>query len=64
MVLKVKGVEYAFRWCPSDSFMMGSPESEKDRNKDEYLNKVVLKTCKCITLKPYIAYVSSNRRWT
>ncbi|MCL2743613.1 MAG: hypothetical protein FWE67_07165 [Planctomycetaceae bacterium] len=25
MVLTIKGVEYAFRWCPADSFMMDSP---------------------------------------
>ena len=28
MVLPVKGVEYAFRWCPAGTFTMGSPEGE------------------------------------
>lgn len=30
-VLKVNGVEYAFRYCPSGSFVMGSPENEPNR---------------------------------
>ena len=29
--INVKGIEFAFRWCPAGSFMMGSPESEEDR---------------------------------
>ncbi|MDO4586197.1 MAG: formylglycine-generating enzyme family protein [Planctomycetia bacterium] len=28
MVKTVNGVDYAFRWCPPGSFMMGSPEGE------------------------------------
>ena len=28
MVLTIKDVEYAFRWCPAGTFMMGSPEDE------------------------------------
>jgi len=31
MTLTIKGVEYAFRWCPPGTFMMGSPENEKGR---------------------------------
>ena len=31
-VEKVNGVEFAFRWCPPGTFMMGSPESEKGHN--------------------------------
>jgi formylglycine-generating enzyme required for sulfatase activity len=42
MVLKVKGVDYAFRWCPSGSFMMGSPESETSRDDDEVQHRVTL----------------------
>ena len=34
MTLTVKDVEYAFRWCPPGTFMMGSPKDEKDR--DDY----------------------------
>jgi len=42
MVLTIKGVEYAFRWCPSGTFMMGSPESEKERLSSETQHKVTL----------------------
>ena len=31
-VIVINDVEFAFRWCPPGSFMMGSPEWEKDRN--------------------------------
>ena len=27
----IKGINYTFCWCPSGTFMMGSPESEKGR---------------------------------
>ena len=33
--ITVNGVEFAFRWCPSGTFMMGSPNSEKGRDADE-----------------------------
>ena len=33
-VLTVKGVEFAFRWCPPGTFMMGSPESEENRDEE------------------------------
>ena len=31
MVVKIKDVEYAFRWCPPGKFMMGSPAGEANR---------------------------------
>jgi len=42
MVLTIKGVEYAFRWCPPGTFMMGSPESEKERLSGETQHQVTL----------------------
>ena len=42
VVLSVKGVDYAFRWCPSGTFMMGRPASEKDREPDEEQHQVTL----------------------
>ncbi|MGL6225053.1 MAG: SUMF1/EgtB/PvdO family nonheme iron enzyme, partial [Thermoguttaceae bacterium] len=41
-VLTIKGVEYAFRWCPAGTFEMGSPTSEKDRGGDETQHQVTL----------------------
>ena len=32
MTLTINDVEYAFRWCPPGTFMMGSPKDEKDRD--------------------------------
>ncbi|MBQ3351612.1 MAG: SUMF1/EgtB/PvdO family nonheme iron enzyme [Thermoguttaceae bacterium] len=34
-VVTVNGVEFAFRWCPAGTFMMGSPTSEEGRYYDE-----------------------------
>ena len=34
MVLTINGVEYPFRWCPPGTFMMGSPEDEKYRQRN------------------------------
>jgi formylglycine-generating enzyme required for sulfatase activity len=31
IVLTIMGVDYAFRWCPAGTFMMGSPESEREK---------------------------------
>jgi len=31
-VIDIKGIEYAFRWCPPGTFMMGSPESEEGQH--------------------------------
>ncbi|MDR3110176.1 MAG: formylglycine-generating enzyme family protein [Planctomycetaceae bacterium] len=41
-VLPINGVEYPFRWCPSGTFMMGSPPSEQDRDDDETQHQVTL----------------------
>jgi formylglycine-generating enzyme required for sulfatase activity len=42
MILTVKNVEYAFRWCPAGTFQMGSPESETSRDNDETQHRVTL----------------------
>ncbi|MDO4575855.1 MAG: SUMF1/EgtB/PvdO family nonheme iron enzyme [Planctomycetia bacterium] len=42
MVKTINGVEYAFRWCPAGSFMMGSPSSETGRDDDETQHRVTL----------------------
>ncbi len=42
MVKTINGVEFAFRGCPAGTFMMGSPEGEKDRDSDEIQHKVTL----------------------
>lgn len=42
-VLTIKGVEYAFRWCPAGTFTMGSPEDEPYRNhRNETQHRVTL----------------------
>lgn len=41
-VMTLDGVDYAFRWAPAGSFMMGSPEDEVDRDASEVLHKVTL----------------------
>lgn len=41
-VLKVAGVEFAFRWCPPGEFMMGSPPGELWQGVDETQHKVKL----------------------
>ena len=38
----IKGINYTFCWCPPGTFMMGSPESEKERDNDETQHKVTL----------------------
>ena len=38
----VNGVEFAFRWCPPGTFMMGSPNDENNRYIDETQHKVTL----------------------
>ncbi|MCL2743566.1 MAG: formylglycine-generating enzyme family protein [Planctomycetaceae bacterium] len=40
--LKIKGVEYAFRWCPAGTFQMGSPASETGRMDRETQHSVTL----------------------
>ena len=41
-VLTIKDVEYAFRWCPPGTFMMGSPASEKAPPRIETQHQVTL----------------------
>ncbi|MBP3557058.1 MAG: formylglycine-generating enzyme family protein [Thermoguttaceae bacterium] len=41
-VLTIKGVDFAFRYCPSGTFMMGSPSSEAGRSDDETQHEVTL----------------------
>ncbi len=42
MVLVYNGVEFPFRYCPAGTFMMGSPEEEKDHTGIENLHQVTL----------------------
>jgi len=42
LALSIKGVDYAFRWCPSGTFTMGSPASEADRSDGETQHQVTL----------------------
>jgi formylglycine-generating enzyme required for sulfatase activity len=42
MTLTIEGVEYAFRWCPAGTFLMGSPESELNRKNNETQHQVTL----------------------
>ncbi|MBP3693597.1 MAG: SUMF1/EgtB/PvdO family nonheme iron enzyme, partial [Thermoguttaceae bacterium] len=42
MVKTVDGIEYAFRWCPPGSFLMGSPEDELGRYDNETQHSVTL----------------------
>lgn len=42
MVKTIKGVEFAFRWCPAGTFMMGSPRNESGRDNDEIQHQVTL----------------------
>jgi sulfatase modifying factor 1 len=41
-IIKIEGVPFRFHWAPPGSFMMGSPESEKDRWDGEDLHRVTL----------------------
>ncbi|MCL2742328.1 MAG: formylglycine-generating enzyme family protein [Planctomycetaceae bacterium] len=40
--LKIKGIDYAFRWCPAGTFLMGSPQNEADRRDTENQHRVTL----------------------
>jgi len=42
MTVTIKDVEYAFRWCPSGQFMMGSPADEPNRQNNETQRPVTL----------------------
>ena|GEM_PF-2710762 len=44
MTLNIKDVEYAFRWCPAETFMMGSPAGERGRPNDEEKQHQVMLT--------------------
>ncbi|MBQ3348855.1 MAG: SUMF1/EgtB/PvdO family nonheme iron enzyme [Thermoguttaceae bacterium] len=41
-IVTVNGVEFAFRWCPPGTFMMGSPESEEGHWNREKQHEVTL----------------------
>ena len=41
-VVTAKGVDYAFRWCPPGTFLMGSPASEAGRDDNEKQHEVTL----------------------
>ncbi|MDR0522107.1 MAG: formylglycine-generating enzyme family protein [Planctomycetaceae bacterium] len=41
-VVKIKGVDFAFRYCPAGTLMMGSPKNEKNRRDDEPQHEVQL----------------------
>ena len=40
--LTLYGVKAIFRYCPPGTFLMGSPENEKDRQDDEFQHEVTL----------------------
>jgi formylglycine-generating enzyme required for sulfatase activity len=42
MTLTINNVEYAFRWCPAGTFLMGSSESEEYRGNNETQHQVTL----------------------
>ena len=42
MTFAIKDIEYAFRWCPSGTFTMGSPVGERWRKIDETQHQVTL----------------------
>ena len=42
LTLTIKGVEYAFRWCPAGTFTMGSPQDEAGRRDNETQHQVTL----------------------
>ncbi|MCP5251080.1 MAG: formylglycine-generating enzyme family protein [Burkholderiales bacterium] len=42
MAFTYKGVRQAFRWCEPGTFLMGSPENEPERNRDESQHPVTL----------------------
>ena len=39
MTLTVNGIDYTFCWCPPGEFVMGSPASETDRDKEEHQHR-------------------------
>ncbi|MBQ2790808.1 MAG: SEL1-like repeat protein, partial [Thermoguttaceae bacterium] len=64
----VRDVEFAFRYCPSGTFLMGSPASEKGRKEDETQHKVTLTrgfwTLETpVTQRMYEAITGRNPSW-
>ena len=42
MAFTYKGVQQKFRWCEPDTFLMGSPDDESERDEDETQHEVTL----------------------
>ncbi len=42
MTFNYKGIRHLFRWCEPGTFLMGSPEDEPERKKDETQHQVTL----------------------
>ncbi|MDO4576202.1 MAG: SUMF1/EgtB/PvdO family nonheme iron enzyme [Planctomycetia bacterium] len=68
MVKTINGVEYAFRWCPAGSFMMGSPEGELGRYNDETQHRVTLTKGFWmleteVTQEMWVAVMGDNPSW-
>ncbi len=42
MSFNYKGIRHLFRWCEPGTFLMGSPESEPERDNDETQHQVIL----------------------
>ena len=67
-VWTVNGVEFAFRWCPAGTFMMGSSEDEKGRDDDEKQHQVTLTKGFWmmeteVTQKQWKAVMGTNPSW-
>ena len=65
-IISVGDLKIAFRWCPPDTFTMGSPEDEEGRRDDEKLHKVtfskgfwIMETP--VTVGMFEAFVEDNK---